>query len=157
MVKTKHKQKSFLLHFCISNVRLSVTTAFRGQIVVHPIWCHPNENWRSNKCTAVIINYTQGLTFFVLNAHNKINLSSIDKRLRQKYILKSKYILYIQGMNMRNLYEKQLDMPCALIILKRKTFLHQFFNESRKVLVHFSIYPRYWKEMERTKDYKITR
>ena len=156
MVKTKRKKKSFapFLHF---NVRLSVTMSFGGQIVVHPIRCPLNENWRSNKCTAVIINYTQGLPFFVLNTHNKINLSSIDKRLRQKYILKSKYILYIQGMNMRNLYEKQLDMPCALIILKRKIFLHQFFNESQKVLVHFSIYPRYWKEMERTKDYKITR
>jgi len=92
LVETKHNWKLFLLHFCISNVRLSVAIAFGGQIVVHPIWCPPHENWRSKKCTAVIINYTQGFTFFVLNAHNKINLSSIDKRLRQKYILKSKNI-----------------------------------------------------------------
>ena len=113
MVKTKRKKKSFapFLHF---NVRLSVTMSFGGQIVVRPIRCPLNENWRSNKCTAVIINYTQGLPFFVLNTHNKINLSSIDKRLRQKYILKSKYILYIQCMNMRNLYEKQLHLICQV-------------------------------------------
>ena len=103
-----------LLHFLHFNVRLSVTMSFGGQIVVRPIRCPLNENWRSNKCTAVIINYTQGLPFFVLNTHNKINLSSIDKRLRQKYILKSKYILYIQHMNMRNLYEKQLHSICQV-------------------------------------------
>ena len=92
MVKTKRKKKNFFAPFLHFNVRLSVTMSFGGQIVVHPIRCPLNENWRSNKCTAVIINYTQGLPFFVLNTHNKINLSSIDKRLRQKYILKSKYI-----------------------------------------------------------------